>query len=422
MQFNWKRIVILILILLLFVVIAFSLYFFLLRPVISPPSPVIPTPFGERPAGDQLPRAGINVNAPITNVNQPRPDQITPPVGPGEIPPTGVEQASEIAQGGLTKTTILTTSPVIGARLSSSGRAIVYYNQGDGRFYQISSDGTAKRLSDKKFFNVSTVAWSPDRSKAVLEYPDGANILYNFETEKQITFPIHWEEFSFAPTGRQLAFKSLGTADQDKWLAITNADGSESQLIEFLGGNAGLLTVDWSPNNQIVASHTKGIDFNQQNLFFVGPNNERYPLTIIEGRDYRSQWSPQGDRLLYSVYSANSNYLPSLWIVDAQGDLIGKNRRNLGLATWSNKCAFGDNEIIYCAVPRDLPQNAGLMRQEFRNVVSDIYRIDLRSGFRSLIATPDDSQNIESLIISEDDRFLYFVGAEDGLIHQIRLR
>jgi len=28
----------------------------------------------------------------------------------------------------------------------------------------------------------------PNKEKAILEYPDGANILYNFKTQKQVTY------------------------------------------------------------------------------------------------------------------------------------------------------------------------------------------------------------------------------------------
>ena len=420
MPINWKRIALLIGLLLVVAAVGFFFYFVFLRPALVPSTDTTPQPTGgtgQQP-GEGLPRAGTNVNIPvIPGIGEPEPLGQEPSVtGTPVIAPT------DIAQGGATKAPSLIDHRVLNPALSTNGSQLRYYNQDDGYFYEIGTDGTAKKLSDKKFFDVSAIIWSQDRSQAVLEYPDGANILYNFNTQQQITYPKHWTEFSFSPNGKQLAFKSLGTSPEDRWLAVTNADSTQARLILPLGDKPAAAAVEWSPNNQVIASYTVGLDFNRQTMRFVGPNNESYPTTVIEGRDYRGVWSPQGDRLLYSVYSANSDYLPSLWIVNGQGELMGRNHRDLGLNTWADKCTFGGNEVLYCAVPQQLPESAGLAQKEFTDVPSDIFRIDLRSGFRTLIATPDTTQPIGRLIVSQDNRFLYFVGGQDNELHQLRLR
>jgi hypothetical protein len=101
---------------------------------------------------------------------------------------------------------------------------------------------------------------------------------------------------------------------------------------------------------------------------------------------------------------------------------VGQNQRSLLLNTWVEKCGFASNDVAYCAVPRTLPANAGLFREEFIDVENDIYRIDLSNGFRSLVATPDQAQGIRQLSVSSDERFLYYTGIQDNNIYQIRLR
>jgi hypothetical protein len=111
----------------------------------------------------------------------------------GETLPTEVI-ASEKADGGLTKTTAISTSPIIGLSLSTDGEGLRYYDDYDGKFYYLNKDGEPELLSDEIFYNVEEVSWSSTKNKAILEYPDGSNILYDFETDKQTTLPKHWED------------------------------------------------------------------------------------------------------------------------------------------------------------------------------------------------------------------------------------
>jgi len=163
-------------------------------------------------------------------------------------------------------------------------------------------------------------------------------------------------------------------------------------------------------------------DFNRQDLYFVGLNDENFKSTIIEGRGFQGQWSTAGDRLLYSVYSSGSNYKPTLWIVEASGDNIGKNRRSLSLETWSDKCTFSNNDDVYCAVPQNLQEGAGIFHRELDNAPCDIYKIDLTTGFKSKIAVPEGGHNISNVIVTESGNYLYFTSQTDGRLYKINLR
>ena len=162
-------------------------------------------------------------------------------------------EADTVARGGLTLTTKLTTSAVDELVISSDGDDATYYDSTDGRFYSIDEDGDATALSDKQFPQVETVSWNKDSEKAVLEFPDGSNILYNFETEKQITLPDHWEDFDFSPTTDEIVAKSIALDPSNRWLLLASDDGSNVRSFQALGENEDKVTVNWSPNDQVVA-------------------------------------------------------------------------------------------------------------------------------------------------------------------------
>ncbi|MFA4833955.1 MAG: hypothetical protein WC619_03880, partial [Patescibacteria group bacterium] len=172
----------------------------------------------------------------------------------------------------------------------------------------------------------------------------------------------------------------------------------------------------------VIAMYTEGNDFDRQEVFFVGLNQENFKSTIVEGRGFQPQWSPKGDQLLYSVYSSNNDLKPMLWLVGAQGDNIGAGRKSLGLETWADKCTFASDTDLYCAVPRDLETGAGLFPELAENTPDRLYQIDMATGLKKLVAIPDGDYNMSDLIISEDGRNLYFTDKTTQRINKINLK
>lgn len=275
--------------------------------------------------------------------------------------------------------------------VSNSG-GVRYHNASDGKFYVVGADGVTRAMDDQVFYNVKNVTWAKTANKAVLEYPDGNKIIYNFDSKKQVTLPKHWQDFSFSPDSAQLAAKSIGLAPENRWLVTVKDDGSGVQLIEPLGDNADKVTMDWSPSRQTVAfSQTgdpQGADRRQ--VLFVGLNGENFKSVTVEGLDFQPQWSPTGQKLLYSVDSTRSDYKPELWVVSSYGDNIGSNRKMLQVNTWAKKCTFVDDNTAVCGVPRDLPEGAGMSPSIAADVSDDLYQIDLRTGIKSQLPLDQD--------------------------------
>jgi hypothetical protein len=343
--------------------------------------------------------------------------------GPGIITGTGGELIVEkIASGGTTETATVVNSKTLNPTSAGTGSGVQYYNQDDEKFYRIDSSGEAVAMSDKAFHNVSNVIWAPQKEKAIIEYPDKTKILYNFNTKKQVTLPKHWEDFNFSTDGSRIVMKSIGIDPENNWLAIANDDGSGIKPIENIGKNADTVYNAWSPNNQTIAMYTKGVDFNRQEVFFVGQNEENFKSTIVEGRGFDPKWSTAGDKLAYSVYSSDNDLKPLLWVVDAQGDSIGKSRKNLGLETWASKCAFADDKILYCGVPRSLDKGAGLFPELAQNTSDNLYRINIETGEKTLVAVPNGEFNMSSLVITDNGNNLYFTDDNSNLLHKIRLK
>lgn len=350
------------------------------------------------------------------------------PTGPGSLPTTGINTQNPNTAGTVPVEPIVRTAfggNAQGVTVGGNG-ALQFYNANDGKFYRIGANGEPELLSDELFFSAEAITWDTTGDKAIIEYPDGSNIVYNFTTKQPVTLPKHWEDFSFSNDGQQIVAKSLPVSPENRWLVSTDATGNNVTLIEPLGENADKVIVDWSANSQVVAFSKTGraLGLDREQILLVGKNGENFKALTVEGRDFRPQWTPDGKRVLYSVYSERSGFRPELWIVSASGDTIGEGRTFLNINTWADKCNFGnsDSRYVYCGVPETLQEGAGFV-PDVANLTGDIiYKIDTQTGARTPLTSAEDTfLTVSSMQVDEQKNILYVTDKQTNTILEIDL-
>lgn len=363
-----------------------------------------------RPVANANVNGNLNVNAGLPNIN-------------------GVYVApSEVASGGYTQASQVISQSAESVALAGNKKDVVYYDPITGEFRRISADGSSQTLlTQDKYPQAEKVDWSPGRDKAVLSFPDRSKIVYDFNQGKQYSLPKETNEFSFSPAGNQLAYKYQGANEGENWLAVSSPDGSGAKVVESLGDYADAVKVDWSPNNQIIASYAKGANANQQEIVFLGGNDENFPSVKVGGMNFQDTWSPAGDKILYSVSSQDTDYNPTLWLMDGTTGNLGGSQQDLGLNTWPSKCAFGSLEAIYCAVPSYMPSGSDLYPELADTVPDEFYRIDLRTGAKTLLAIPVNASGYgsftaDNVYLSADEELLFFTDKATGRLYKIRLK
>ncbi len=393
------------------IAIGATLYFFFFKPLIG--TPTEEDIFIEVPS--QLPTSGEATEFTTT-------DELSEFLPDAESidSPTG----AAIAQGGITTQTVVTNNKNIGLTASADGNGIALYDSEAGKFYTIDNQGNQKLLSNETFFNVESIAWSPNQEKAVIEYPDGFNVVYDFETDTQITLPQHWEKFQFSKNGTKISAIAEGIHRSQNWLLTVNPDGSQARGIEPLGDNANKVIPSWNPNSNIVAFSKTGepVGGEANEIYLIGRNNENYKSLIVDGYGFQPKWSDEGSSLLYSTHSSLNDYKPLIWVVDANGTDVGGNRRELGLTTWAEKCTFEAKTSIICAVPNNLERGAGFAPEVADNVADTFYKVDINTGLKTQLAVPEAPVNAQSLSITTDGQFLYYQNTFSGSIEKIKLK
>lgn len=352
---------------------------------------------------------------------------VTPTEGDGALPQA---ESSPIADGGTTQTIALTTGPVENTTLASDGKSMNFYNNEDGKFYAIDKNGNVNSLSNQVFPDVKSVAWNKESEKAVVVFPDESKIIYDFANEKQFTLPRHWDDVAFSPSSNEVIAKSLALDPDNRWLVISKDDGSNTIPIQALGTNEAKVQIAWSPNDQVVAFADTAFEngaslpsgFGRNIIYPVGKNKENFKGLLVEGFGFKPSWSPSGKTILYSVYGDYSQGKPLLWLVDGTSSSMGENRHSIGLNTWVDKCVWSNDTTIYCAVPQNLPNNAGLQPTLYENLPDALYKVDVANNKTALIAIPDVQTVMKNLSVSSDESSLFYTDVNTGQLKLIKLK
>lgn len=413
MALNYKRLALVLGFILVTVGIGFAIYFVFFRNVFGPTNANQNVNAGRLP----LVNANRNLNVNAANVNGALPN-VNAVAGP-----------KTIADGGPTQVVPIAPTVPGGATVASNGRDLIYYDPQTGLFYQISPDGkTRTLLSPDAYPAVEKVTWSPLRDKAVLEFPDSSKFLYDFRHKQQYTLAPEMENISFSPGADRLTFKFLGEGIDDQLLMVSNFDGSGARTVERMLDKQDQFIPDWSPAGNVIGNFYESIDATRQQVIPIGQLGENFRAFTVPGRGFQGEWSPTGDKLLYSVFTKESLYNPTLYLADGRVESFGDGNISLDLQTWPSKCSFGPSGgSLFCAVPQYLEQASGLFPDLSSSVPDDFYRINLTTGQKQKIATPVDANGNDTfaasqLFLSSDESLLYFYDSRSNQIQKIQLR
>lgn len=330
---------------------------------------------------------------------------------------------SSVAKGGETITTRLTNTAITSPTATTSG-TVAYYDPADGKFYTIDANGNVVAMSQATFPQAESVTFDAGATSAVIEFPDGSNVAYDFTTAKQVTLPNHWEDFSFSATGDSIAAKSVGTDPSNRALVVTNTDGTETKVIASLGGNDDKVSVSWSPNNNVLGFSATGGSiggsFGRQEIYIIGPDGSASGALIVDGTSFHNIWAPDGKHLLYSVADSGNGYKAALWYADSKGDRAGESRKKMAVSTLVSKCTFATTTTVYCGVPREMPPGGG-SDISLITADDDLYKIDVSTGNATLLAVPAADTKIFSPSISSDGTNFFYTDG-NGRLNVIHLK
>ena len=364
---------------------------------------------GEQGINNGLPSAGLGSPATSTESVQ----------QPGTLQPS----TPSIREAPVSATThLLNDAETLHVSPGADGQTLRYYNPDDGRFYRVNPDGTTQAMGERQFFNVTASSWGKVSDKSILTFENGNHGYYNFDTKQYVPLPNYWQGFQFSADDSLVGAKSIGVDPNNRFLITSKPDGTELKAVEAVGENADLVHVNWTPNSQVIAwSETADPQADGQQILMVGLHKENFKGLQAPGQGFQPLWSPSGKTILFSVWNEASQNKPDLWISSGDTATMGSGRKNLHLETWADKCAWGSDSVIFCAVPQDLPPNAGIDRSIAQGLLDSIYKIDLNSGMMQKISTPSQNRSVTHPVVSKDMKKLSFIDGTSNKLYQYDL-
>ncbi|HEY6991099.1 MAG TPA: winged helix-turn-helix domain-containing protein [Bryobacteraceae bacterium] len=117
---------------------------------------------------------------------------------------------------------------------------------------------------------------------------------------------------AYSPDGKQIAFESNRSGDENIWVA--NEDGTNSRQLTFIA-NAWAGSPQWSPDGQKIA-----FDCNvtgNWDIYVVGSQGGKpLPVTTNPASDYKPSWSHDGK---WIYFSSSRNGTDQIWKIPAMG-------------------------------------------------------------------------------------------------------
>lgn len=366
----------------------------------------------ETTTGGELPSSGSAGTQPIGETG-----------AEGELPNAGTISGGITGTARPPQTSLLVESVSQQIAPTTDGSGARFYNPIDGKFYRALPDGRVVAMSDASFPNVESVSWGNESDQAILSFPDGTKIHYDFQTQKQETLPKHWSDFNFSSDDANIIAKSEPISPESRYLVISDPDGKNSRAIQALGENGDKVHAAWTSNNQIVAYSETGeaLGYDRQQIVLIGKNNENFRGLVVEGRGFQPLWSPSGQKILYSAWTVENGYKPELWVSGGAPSNLNADRVKLDIQTWASKCAWADEQTVYCGVPENMPRGAGLQPNLFASLEDRIIRIDLATGQKTDLGKPSGNPSIRNPVVTKDQSVLIYADATTGKLYSFRL-
>ena len=417
---NIKKIALIILFILVSIGLAFLIYTVFFK---SPPPPVInnvPEQAGTLPSIDE---GGARI---IDEQELEVPD-----LASSDFPKAKdvkiLEQAiAETANGGLTYSEQVISNRVSAGNFRASNNQMLYYDSAQQSFYKLTAGGELTKLSNRKFYAVQNVTWSPTKNQGILEYPDETKVLYDFDKDKQLaTLPKQMKDFSFSYNGNKLSSKWIGDYSDDNYVISSDPNGANFKFVEPMGDKADDVANVWSPDSEILATYREQIDGIRQEIFFINEYGKNIHSLTVDGTGFEGVWNPSGKKLLYNVFSAKTDFNPVLWVATGKTDELGGGKRYIGLNTWVDKCSFSNtnDDLVYCAVPDYLPTGSGWYPEFADELPYSIYKINVSTGHKERVAEPvvnGTRVSIDQIFLNKGDEKIYYTDS-NGYVYDLDL-
>ncbi len=324
--------------------------------------------------------------------------------------------AGKIAGAPEEKLIRITDFPVVSPALDAKGERLLFYKKDGGDLLSLDFNGqNQEKISNITIVGIVEVMWSPLKDRAAVFYLDGEikKGFLHIGTSSVAVLPQNVLSFSWSPDGKSFAY----LISQDDRLNLVTADSSARNSRTIFTTPLPDASINWITADQ-VAFLTAPSGLAEGYLYLLSRAASTFQKVIGPLFGLSALWSPDGSRVLTAATDAAGKNI-SLAVHESSGQEIFFS----GAKTLPEKCAWRGKNLIYCAVPRTIaPQ--GVFPDDYLsgeiNTSDRILLLDLeRKEAREILA--EGSFDMANLLVSPDQKNLFFVNRADGTLWMYRL-
>jgi len=352
------------------------------------------------------------------------------------VAPNPTNQNSPINE---TATTQPTDEDQILAGVSALGLTVVTNNQTkteqvfflerkSGNLYEITPTNDIQRLTGETLSDLQEVYWGQDRvgQRLITRLTKLNQIITISGLIKKASSTDSLGTISNQILGANISALAISpNGNQFFTLENTPDGGVTGYLNDWTGKNKkkvwafpfGDWRVAWPQANVISLTSTPS-GSEDGYLYFLNPTTSAFTKILRGVKGLTVSVTPDGQKLIYAGNSLGG-FTTYLYNVTTQKTLA------LGLNTLPEKCVWADKNILYCAVPRSIPN--GLYPDNWYQgkvtFVDDIWKIDLSQSqpLTTLALQPKSSYDLTNLIIAPKRGWLYAINKTDSSIQAFAL-
>ena len=216
-------------------------------------------------------------------------------------------------------------------------------------------------------------------------------------------------DLSIAPDGGSIFYLVSPSSDKTTGIILSLKDNKKTTVFESS-------FTEWL--TQFISSKFIGITTKATNqlptfVYLLNTTTKTYEKILGDINGGTASFSPDAKKLAYNTSSLELNLY----------DTETKSTKNLGVNTLAEKCSWGINEIIYCAVPKSESISGSQPDDWYQGLVSfndSFWKIDTKSGTTTVLFDPKDLVGTEidgvNLKLDENHNYLFFTNKKDNSI------
>ncbi|MDO8240576.1 MAG: hypothetical protein Q7T51_01130 [Candidatus Moranbacteria bacterium] len=350
------------------------------------------------------------------------------PISNSNVPSDAIEAiAPDILAKKAAQIAVLVDEAVLSPTLSINGDAVRYYSKTTGKAFEIDILSEAKKtISGKELVNLSSINWSPDKSRVISGFPinslSSKFFSYDYAQNKGVQLKDNLDSVVWQ-NNNKIIYKYFDAKTKERTLNVADPDGANwKKIIDLSMKDIAIAAI---PKTGLISFWSKADSFNKTLLQTVPVFGGELKTLASEkfGADYL--WSDDGNMLLESSVETAGGSKLQLGVMNS----FGGEYKTLGIPTLVSKCAWSKgNKNIYYALPSSIPEGATMPNDYNDNKITTsdtFWMVNTTTGEKTRLVDLDkitQTYDATNLFLSPDESILFFVNKIDGKLYRITLQ